>query len=79
VALVDGADFRPPPPIPGGYVISVFGEADLSEEKLDSAESMGVKVQPDPSTPGRAAILRCREREAGFEVYRRLTGRRLDA
>ncbi len=77
VALVDGDDFSPPPPIPGGYVISVFGEADLGDEHLQAAESMGVKVQPDPSTPGRAAILRCREREAGFDVYRRLTGRAL--
>lgn len=74
VALVDGDDFSPPPPIPGGYVISVFGEANLSDEHLQAAESMGVKVQPDPSTPGRAAILRCLEREAGFEVYHRLTG-----
>jgi hypothetical protein len=77
VALVDGDDFSPPPPIPGGYVISVFGEADLSDEHLQAAETLGVKVQRDPSTPGRSAILRCREREAGFEVYRRLTGRSL--
>lgn len=77
VALVDGDAFSPPPPIPGGYVISVFGEADLSDENLQAAEAKGVKVQPDPSTPGRAAILRCREREAGFEVYRMFTGRTL--
>ncbi|MFP4247818.1 MAG: hypothetical protein ACLFNA_11835 [Halochromatium sp.] len=77
VALVDGEAFSPPPPIPGGYVISVFGEADLSAANRQAAEALGVRVQPDPSTPGRAAILRCREREAGFEAYRRLTGRAL--
>jgi hypothetical protein len=78
VALVDGEAFSPPPPIPGGYVISVFGEADLSDDVLEAAEEAGVRVQPDPSTPGRAAILRCRERDAGFEVYRQLTGRSLE-
>jgi hypothetical protein len=78
VALVDGEAFTPPPPIPGGYVISVFGEVDLSDETLQAAEAAGVRVQPDPSTPGRSAILRCRNREAGFEVYRLLTGERLD-
>ena len=78
VALADGQGFSPPPPIQGGYVISVFGEADLSGEVLRAAEAAGVKVQPDPSTPGRAAILRCRERDAGFDIYRCLTGRTID-
>jgi hypothetical protein len=77
LALVDGGPFEPPPPIPGGYVISVFGEADLSDSNLKAAEAAGVRIQPDPSTPGRAAILRCRELAAGREVYRRLTGRAL--
>lgn len=76
VALADGEPFTPPPPIPGGLVISVFGNADLNEEHLKAAEALGVSVQPDPNTPGRAAILRCSEREAGFEIYSRLTGRR---
>lgn len=78
VALADGDGFSPPPPIPGGYVISVFGEADLGAANLDAARAVGVEVHPDPSTPGRAAILRCRERDAGFEVYRLLTGRLID-
>jgi hypothetical protein len=78
VALADGDDFSPPPTIPGGYVISVFGKADLSDANLDAARAVGVEVHPDPSTPGRAAILRCRERDAGFEIYRRLSGRILD-
>jgi hypothetical protein len=77
VALVDGGPFEPPPPIPGGYVISVFGAADLSDTKLAAAETAGVRIQPDPRTPGRAAILRCRELAAGGEVYRRLTGHAL--
>jgi hypothetical protein len=78
VALADGGDFSPPPPIPGGYVISVFGEADLGDANLDAARAAGVEVHVDPSTPGRAAILRCHEREAGFEIYRRLSGRTLE-
>jgi hypothetical protein len=78
VALADGEPFTPPPPIPGGYVISVFGETEISEDARRAAEALGVKVQPDPSTPGRAAILRSHERDAGFEAYRLLTGRALD-
>jgi hypothetical protein len=34
-------------------------------------------VQLDRHTPGRTAILRCTDRQAGFECYRRLTGRTL--
>lgn len=78
VALVDGQSFEPPPPIPGGYVISVFGDADLSDATIRSAASRGVKVQPDPSTPGRAAILRCQDWASGAEVYERLAGRSLE-
>jgi len=78
VALADGEPITPPPPVPGGYVISIFGEANLGEDRLKAAEAAGVKVQPDPSTPGRAAILRCRERAAGFQIYEQLTGRRLE-
>ncbi|WP_019594824.1 hypothetical protein [Thioalkalivibrio sp. ALM2T] len=77
VALADGEPFTPPPPIPGGFVISVFGEADLNDENLQAAKTASVDVQPDPSTPGRAAILRCRDRAAGFAIYRRLTGHSL--
>jgi len=77
VALADGEPFTLPSAIPGGYVISVFGEADLSAEKLRAAAAGGVEVQRDPHTPGRSAILRCTDRQAGFECYRRLTGRPL--
>ncbi|WP_018146381.1 hypothetical protein [Thioalkalivibrio sp. AKL6] len=77
VALADGEAFTPPPPIPGGFVISVFGDADLRDDDFRAAEAAGVNLQPDPSTPGRAAILRCRDRAAGFEIYRRLTGHTL--
>lgn len=77
VALADGEPFRPPPAIPGGYVISVFGEADLNEHNLSAARAAGVDVRPDPHTAGRAAVLRCADQQAGFEVYRRLTGRPL--
>lgn len=77
VALADGKPFTLPPAIPGGYVISVFGEADLSNDNLRTAASGDVDVQLDPHTPGRSAILRCADRQAGFEGYRRLTGRSL--
>ena len=78
VALVDGGAFIVPPPIPGGFVISVFGDADLSEDNLRSAAAAGVDVQLDHHTPGRAAILRCADRRAGFDCYHRLTGRTAD-
>ncbi len=77
VALVDGEPFDVPPAIPGGYVISIFGDADLSDDNLRAAAAAGVDVQLDRHTRGRSAILRCTDRQAGFESYRRLTGRRL--
>jgi len=77
VALVDGEPFDVPPAIPGGYVISIFGDADLSDDNLRAAAAAGVDVQLDRHTQGRSAILRCTDRQAGFESYRRLTGRRL--
>ncbi|PYF99477.1 hypothetical protein D893_02629 [Thioalkalivibrio sp. ALE21] len=75
VALADGEPFAPPPPIPGGYILSIFGEVELTDDDFRAAEDTGVDLQPDPSTPGRAAILRTRDRDAGFAIYRRLTGR----
>lgn len=75
VALADGETFTPPPAIPGGYLISVFGDAVLDEQTLRAARAAGVDVRADPHTPGRAAVLRCNDRQAGFESYRRLVGR----
>lgn len=75
VALADGEPFTPPPPIPGGYIISVFGEVELTDADFRAAEDTGVDLKPDPSTPGRSAILRTADRDAGFALYRRLTGR----
>jgi hypothetical protein len=77
VALADGEPFTPPSAIPGGYVISVFGAADLGDDNLRAAAGAGVHVQLDRQTPDRAAILRCSDRQAGFACYRRLTGRTL--
>ncbi|WP_019022851.1 hypothetical protein [Thioalkalivibrio sp. ALE23] len=74
VALADGESFTPPPPIPGGYIISVFGEVELTDADFRAAEDAGVDLKPDPSTPGRSAILRSADRDAGFALYRRLTG-----
>ncbi len=78
VAFADREAFLPPPSIPGGYVISVFGEMEPGDAELKAAEMPGVRIQRDPGNPGRAAILRCRDRAAGFEAYRRLTGHSLD-
>jgi hypothetical protein len=77
VALVDCEPFTPPSAVPGGYVISVFGAADLGDDNLRAAAGAGVHVQLDRQTPDRAAILRCSDRQAGFACYRRLTGRTL--
>ncbi len=77
VALADGEPFTPPLPIHGGFVISVFGEIELRDADFQAAEAAGVHLQPDPSTPGRAAILRCQDRDAGFALYRHLTGHTL--
>ncbi len=77
VALSDGAPWTPPPPVPGGFIISVFGDADLSEPHRQAAAAADVDLQPDPSTPGRAAILRTRNRNAGFAIHHLLTGKAL--
>lgn len=75
VALVDGADFTPPPPIPGGFVISVFGEVRIDEAQREAAAEQCVRIDIDTHTADRAAILRCSDKDAGLDVLRRLTGR----
>ncbi len=68
VALADGAPFRPPPPIPGGYVISVFGRGEVDASLIAAAVEHGVAVQADLHTPDRIAILRCTDKAAGLKV-----------
>jgi hypothetical protein len=68
VALADGAPFSPPPPVPGGYVISVFGEGDIDDALIATAAERGVGVRPDPHTPDRIAILHCSDKAAGLQV-----------
>jgi len=68
VALVDGTDEAPPPPVPGGYVLSVFGRAEPSAAAWALAAAQGVQVQRDRHTPGRVAILRCRDLAAGLRA-----------
>jgi hypothetical protein len=69
VALVDGdPGFEPPPPIPGGYVISVFGDFAIDDATRDAARRQGVHIDLDRRTPGRSAILRCRDRAAGLAL-----------
>lgn len=72
VALMDGAPFEIPPPVPGGLVISVFGEGDLSPEQRRSIEAAGAEAQPDPQTPDRIAIVRCHDKEVGLQLCRQL-------
>ncbi|MBK5965251.1 hypothetical protein CCR95_14425 [Thiocystis minor] len=68
VALVDDGSCTIPPPIPGGLVISVFGARELSPEQQARISALGVKIQPDPHTPDRAAILRCRDKSVGLAL-----------
>ncbi|MFB1490271.1 MULTISPECIES: hypothetical protein [unclassified Thiocapsa] len=75
VALVDEADFAPPPPIPGGFVISVFGEVRIDDAQRVAAAGQGVRIDLDTRTADRSAILRCSDKDAGLEVLQRLTGR----
>ncbi|NEX21245.1 hypothetical protein G3480_13125 [Thiorhodococcus mannitoliphagus] len=68
VALVDHEPFEIPPPVPGGLIISIFGDGDLSAEQRRLINAAGVAMQPDPQTPDRIAILRCHDREIGFQL-----------
>ncbi|MBK1647829.1 hypothetical protein [Rhabdochromatium marinum] len=72
VDLVDGRRFQPPPPIPGGFVISVFGTGRLDARAEQVAEAAGVSVQPDPHTHDRLAILRTCDLDAGLRVQQAL-------
>ncbi len=72
VALVDGEPFEPPPPIPGGLIISVFGAEDLSSRQRDLIAAAGVESQPDLYTVDRAAILRCHDKEIGLALCEQL-------
>lgn len=71
-ALADGAGFQPPPPIPGGFVISVYGTGELDDRSIKAAERPGVRVQRDQHAPDRAAILRTTDRDAGLQVAEEL-------
>lgn len=72
VALMDGEPFEIPPPIPGGLIVSLFGEGELDGERRRLIESAGVEIHPDPHTPDRIAILRCHDRDAGLRLCGRL-------
>lgn len=72
VALVEGMGFVPPPPVPGGVLVSVFGEVSIDAAMRELAHARGVRVDLDPLTPGRAAILRCRDKTAGLAILREI-------
>jgi hypothetical protein len=75
VALVDGdPGFSVPPPIPGGYVISLFGDVAIEDAARAAAAERGVRVDLDRRTPGRSAVLRCRDRAVGLAVLAELRG-----
>jgi hypothetical protein len=76
VALMDGEPVTLPPPAPGGFVISVFGEGEPDARRVAAAEALGVQVQADPHTPDRMAILRCGDKAAGLEARDLLLGTR---
>jgi len=76
VALVDGAPFVPPPPVPGGMVISVFGRRALSGEESEALAALGVSVSEDRHTPDRVAILRATDRAVGRAALALLERRR---
>lgn len=65
VSLVDGAPFVPPPPIPGGWVISVFGKDPLTDPELAAIADAGARVYEDPATPDRVAVILCPDRARG--------------
>ncbi|NEV61880.1 hypothetical protein [Thiorhodococcus minor] len=67
-ALVDRQPFEAPPPVPGGLVISIFGDADLGTEQQRLIEAAGAEMQPDPHTPDRIVILRCHDKAIGFDL-----------
>lgn len=73
VALVDGQGFAPPPPIPGGYVISVFGAGEPDPAAVQAARAQGITVAPDQYTHDRIAILRTQDLRAGLMAARRFT------
>ncbi|QIK37482.1 hypothetical protein GWK36_05255 [Caldichromatium japonicum] len=75
VALVDGEPFRPPPPIPGGWMISVFSEGPLTEPELAAIAEAGARVYADPATPDRVAVVLCPDRALGHRLMAMLGNR----
>ena len=66
--LVDEGDWNDPGPIPGGCVLSLFGVGRLPEKAVDQARAAGVEIQHDDHTPGRIALLRCRDKTLGVSA-----------
>ncbi|QGU33791.1 hypothetical protein [Thermochromatium tepidum] len=72
VALMDNEPFAPPPPVPGGLVISVFGTAPLTEAQQALIASAGATPRPDLHTPDRVALILCPDKARGLELIARL-------
>ncbi len=72
VALVDGEPYEIPPPVPGGLVISIFGEGELDATRRAIIADAGVELHPDPHSTDRMAILRCHDKATGLALCRTL-------
>lgn len=70
--LSDGQRFQAPAPVPGGYVISVFGTAQPDPALLAKMQTTDLRVQLDAQTPDRIAILRTTDLDAGLQAARAL-------
>jgi hypothetical protein len=68
VSLVDEKEFTPPPPIPGGLLISVFGDIAIHDEHHVAALALGVQLDVESAANGRAAIIRAQNKEAGLKL-----------
>ena len=62
VALVDGQPCERPPPIPGGLLISLFGQGPLEVWQERAIQDAGVLLQVDQQTPDRIGVLRCHDK-----------------
>ncbi|EXJ16798.1 hypothetical protein [Imhoffiella purpurea] len=72
VALVDGESAEPPPSVPGGLVISLFGEDPPPADRVERIREAGGQLQWDAHTPDRSAIVRCHDRGSGLRLVRDL-------
>lgn len=66
VNLIDKGEPSPPPPIPGGTVVSLFSDGNLNLELVKSLETPSLTIQIDHQTPNRLAIIRAKTKQEGL-------------